>query len=40
MAALRDVTVVVFNQTDRLAPSDVDRCLADLRRLVEADGWP
>ena len=38
MAALRDVTVVVFNQTDRLTPSDVDRCLADLRRLVEADG--
>jgi GTPase Era involved in 16S rRNA processing len=38
MGPLRDVTVVVFNQTDRLAPSDVDRCLADLRRLVEVDG--
>jgi len=38
MGPLRDVTVVVFNQTDRLAPSDVDRCLEDLRRLVEVDG--
>jgi GTP-binding protein EngB required for normal cell division len=40
MAALRDVTVVVFNQTDRLSPSDVDRCVADLRRLLDADGLP
>jgi hypothetical protein len=40
MGALRDVTVVVFNQIDRLTPSDVDRCLADLRRLVDADGLP
>jgi hypothetical protein len=38
MGPLRDVTVVVFNQTDRLTPSDVDRCLADLRRLVDVDG--
>lgn len=33
-----DVTLVVLNQVDRLAPSAVDRCLADLRRLLDADG--
>jgi GTP-binding protein EngB required for normal cell division len=38
MGALRDVTVVVFNQTDRLSPADTERCLADLTRLVAADG--
>jgi energy-coupling factor transporter ATP-binding protein EcfA2 len=40
MGALRDVTVVVFNQTDRLTPADAGRCRADLARLVEADGLP
>jgi GTP-binding protein EngB required for normal cell division len=40
MGALRDVTVVVFNQTDRLTPADAQRCRADLARLVEADGLP
>ena len=40
MGALRDVTVVVFNQTDRLTPADAARCLADLARLVDADGLP
>jgi hypothetical protein len=40
MGALRDVTVVVFNQSDRLSPDDADRCRADLARLVEADGLP
>ena len=33
-----DVTLVVLNQVDRLAPSAVERCLADLRRLLDADG--
>jgi len=33
-----DVTVVLLNQADLLAPADVDRCLVDLRRLLEADG--
>jgi GTP-binding protein EngB required for normal cell division len=34
----RDVTVVVLNQSDRLAPADVDRVLNDLRGLLKADG--
>ncbi|MFD1084619.1 GTPase [Micromonospora andamanensis] len=34
----RDVTVVVLNQTDRLPPTEVPRVLADLRRLLDADG--
>jgi GTP-binding protein EngB required for normal cell division len=38
LGALRDVTVVVFNQADRLTSDDVRRCLADLNRLVAADG--
>jgi hypothetical protein len=38
MGRHRDVTVVVLNQIDRLLPGDADRCLADLRRLLEADG--
>ena len=40
MGALRDVTVVVFNQIDRLTAADADRCRADLGRLVAADGLP
>jgi hypothetical protein len=40
MGALREVTVVVFNQIDRLTPADAARCLADLTRLVAADGLP
>jgi GTP-binding protein EngB required for normal cell division len=35
-----EVTVVVLNHADRLAPADVQRCLADLRRLLDADGLP
>jgi GTP-binding protein EngB required for normal cell division len=35
-----DVCVVVLNQADRLAPADADRCLADLRALLVADGLP
>lgn len=33
----KEVTVVVFNQADRLAPADVPRVLADLRRLLDSD---
>jgi GTP-binding protein EngB required for normal cell division len=40
MGPLRDITIAVFNQTDRLAPADADRCRADLARLLEADGLP
>jgi putative protein kinase ArgK-like GTPase of G3E family len=40
MGALHDVTVVVFNQADRLTAADAARCRADLARLVEADGLP
>ncbi len=35
-----DVTVVVLNQADRLAPNDVRRCVADLAGLLAADGLP
>lgn len=34
----RDVTVVVLNQTDRLEPTDTQRCLDDLKRLLVTDG--
>jgi GTP-binding protein EngB required for normal cell division len=34
----RDITVVVLNQSDLLAPSDVERCLNDLRGLLTSDG--
>jgi len=34
----RDVMVVALNQADRLDPADTERVLADLRRLLEADG--
>ncbi|WP_041439361.1 MULTISPECIES: GTPase family protein [Thermomonospora] len=33
-----DVTLVVLNQIDRLQPSEVDECVSDLRRLLEAEG--
>ncbi len=38
LAAHSAVTVVALNQIDRLAPADVERCLADLRRLLVDDG--
>ncbi|TDD20925.1 YfjP family GTPase [Nonomuraea diastatica] len=38
LAAHRDVTVVVLNQVDRLPAQAVDRCLRDLRRLLDDDG--
>jgi GTP-binding protein EngB required for normal cell division len=35
---LVDVTVLVLNRADTLTAEDTERCLADLRRLVESDG--
>lgn len=32
------VTLIVLNQVDRLAPHEIDDCVADLRRLLEAEG--
>ncbi|SCL23313.1 GTP-binding protein EngB required for normal cell division [Micromonospora nigra] len=36
----RDVTLVVLNQADRLPEAELPRVLADLRRLLDADGLP
>jgi len=33
-----EVMLVVLNQVDRLAPTEVDTCRTDLRRLLDADG--
>jgi GTP-binding protein EngB required for normal cell division len=33
----KDITVVVLNQADRLAPADVDRVIADLTQLLATD---
>ncbi|NBF00646.1 ABC transporter, partial [Nonomuraea sp. KC401] len=38
LAEHRDVMVVVLNQVDRLPAQAVDRCLRDLRRLLDDDG--
>ncbi|MGP3959272.1 YfjP family GTPase [Nonomuraea sp. 3N208] len=38
LAGHRDVTLVVLNQVDRLPPRAVDRCVRDLRRLLDDDG--
>ncbi|WP_093375749.1 GTPase family protein [Flavimobilis marinus] len=38
LAGHEGTVVVVLNQADRLQPAERDRCLADLRRLVDADG--
>jgi hypothetical protein len=38
LARHREVMVVVLNQIDRLPPGTVDRCLGDLRRLLDDDG--
>lgn len=35
-----DVTTVVLNQVDRLTPTEAEECVADLGRLVAADGLP
>jgi len=34
----REVMVVVLNQADRLTRADAERCLSDLRSLLDADG--
>lgn len=36
----RDITVVVLNQADRLTRADSERCVADLKTLLERDGLP
>ncbi|MEV1004678.1 YfjP family GTPase [Nonomuraea sp. NPDC050202] len=40
LAGHRDVMVVVLNQVDRLPADAVERCLRDLRRLLDDDGLP
>ncbi len=38
LATHAPVTLCVFNQVDRLDPAVIDACVADLRRLLTADG--
>ncbi|NED96359.1 hypothetical protein G1H11_13695 [Phytoactinopolyspora alkaliphila] len=38
LATHSDVTMVVLNQIDQLAPDDVAACVGDLRRLLDDDG--
>ncbi|MGC3992749.1 MAG: 50S ribosome-binding GTPase [Propionicimonas sp.] len=38
LAPYADVMMVVLNQADRLTPEELDRCLGDLRRLLDAEG--
>lgn len=38
LAPYADVMVVVLNQADRLWGDELERCLADLRRLLDAEG--
>ncbi|MEW9553764.1 YfjP family GTPase [Nonomuraea sp. NPDC050783] len=38
LAGHRDVMLVVLNQVDRLPPQAAERCLRDLRRLLDDDG--
>ncbi len=33
-----NVTLIVLNQVDRLDPEEIDECVKDLRRLLEAEG--
>ena len=40
LAGHADVTLVVLNQSDRLDAAALEACLADLRRLLAADGLP
>ncbi|GAA1547625.1 50S ribosome-binding GTPase [Actinomadura kijaniata] len=37
-ARYASVTLIVLNQIDRLEAAEVDECVADLRRLLEAEG--
>ncbi|GGK96893.1 hypothetical protein Sme01_35230 [Sphaerisporangium melleum] len=36
----RDVMLIVLNQADRLSAAAADRCVRDLRRLLDEDGLP
>lgn len=38
LAGHRDVMVIVLNQIDQLTPEHARACLADLRRILDADG--
>ncbi|MGW0806516.1 YfjP family GTPase [Nonomuraea sp. NPDC002799] len=38
LAGHRDVMVMLLNQVDRLPPETVERCVRDLRRLLDEDG--
>lgn len=38
LASHADVMMVVLNQVDRLEAAEVDRCLKDLRRLLDSEG--
>lgn len=38
LAPYADVMMVVLNQADRLPPEELDRCLTDLRRLLDSEG--
>ena len=38
LAPYAEVMLVVLNQADRLPPSELDRCLTDLRRLLDSEG--
>ena len=38
LAKHADVMMIILNQADRLTPAQRDQCLADLRRLLRADG--
>lgn len=38
LAPYADVMMVVLNQADRLGPDELDRCLLDLRRLLDDEG--
>ncbi|HNV09846.1 MAG TPA: YfjP family GTPase [Propionibacteriaceae bacterium] len=38
MAAHAEVMLIVLNQSDRLAPDELDRCLKDLRKLLDSEG--
>jgi GTP-binding protein EngB required for normal cell division len=38
LAPYAEVMMVVLNQSDRLSPEDLDCCVTDLRRLLDAEG--
>ena len=38
LAPYAELMMVLLNQADRLAPEDLDRCVRDLRRLLDSEG--